>query len=207
MVEEIRRTDPAMLAAPTLTLMHARLRARAKDWSLASALYRGLILGGELRGEDADAARFEAAWVEMASGGAAGAAAAALLLRDGARIAGTRFADGYVVSLELASSRAVERSPPPSVAGPQATPQGASSKSAVRPTLDPLVAASLSLLALDDELVLLRGLMSGDRRAAFRAYLERSPSGPWSEHARVLSREPSREVAPSKALLPAGARP
>lgn len=178
--EKARAKDARSLDEPFVALAYARLLAGRGDLKAAADIYRGLVVRATLPPREADAMRWEAGIVLMATGPAALAQATAIL-REGRERATVRYADAFDLALALALDRG-ER------------PDDGAPRSAQAPrTLDPAVEHSLGALGLAFEAHALRGVSARDpkvSREAYRRFLaERGDKSPWADHARSRAAE------------------
>ena len=178
--EKARGKDPRALDEPFVAFAYARLLAGRGDLNAAADIYRGLVVRATLPPREADAMRWEAGMVLMATG-PTGLAQATAILREGRERATVRYADAF----DLALSLALDRGDRPDDGAPR-TAQPAR-------TLDPAVERSLATLGLAFEAHALRGGSARDpkvARDAYRRFLaERGDKSPWADHARSRSAE------------------
>ncbi len=178
--EKARTKDPRALDEPFVALAYARLLSGRGDAKAAADIYRGLVVRATLPPREADAMRWEAGMVLMATGPAALAQAIAIL-REGRERATVRYADAFDMALALA----LDRGDRPE----DGAPHGAQPAR----TLDPAVERSLGALGLVFEAHALRGGSARDPKVAREAYrrflAERGDKSPWAEHARSRATE------------------
>jgi tetratricopeptide (TPR) repeat protein len=179
--EKARAKDARALDEPFVALAYARLLSGRGDLKAAADIYRGLVVRATLPPREADAMRWEAGMVLMATG-PAGLAQSTAILREGRERATVRYADAFDLALALA----LDRGERPDDAAPKA--------SAAARTLDPAVERSLTVLGLGFEAHALRGSSARDPklgRDAYKRFLaERGDKSPWAEHARSRAAEP-----------------
>ncbi len=173
--EKARAKDGRAVDEPFVALAYARLLSARGDLKTAADIYRGLVVRATLPPREADAMRWEAGMVIMATG-PAGLAQATAILREGRERATVRYADAFDLALALALDR-----------GDRQDDAAAKSRAPAR-TLDAAVERSLGTLGLAFEAHALRAGSARDpkqEREGYKRFLaEQGDKSPWAEHAR-----------------------